>query len=208
MIPPQRKGGARWFCSMSVTGQGKSVGQVLVPGASYQTFARIPGPPITRSRGSHFTKRSRTRAGWRSKLDRAQTVATPAGSPMSGLSTQERADGWGRRRFPGEDIKPVLGSRLINIVQIRLGMGPSLDPVRRAQSPCLPQTPGRPRPQLPRPGSPWRRPVRVAPGGGYRRARSGRNIESKKVLDAERLGRARSPTPWIGSLWDTRTSRN
>jgi hypothetical protein len=38
---------------------------------------------------------------------------------MSGLSAQERADGLGRRRFPGEDIKPVLGSRLINIVQIR-----------------------------------------------------------------------------------------
>jgi hypothetical protein len=43
---------------------------------------------------------------------------------MSGLSAQERADGWGRRRFPGEDIKPVLGSRLINIEQI--GMGPTV----------------------------------------------------------------------------------
>ncbi len=125
---------------------------------------------------------------------------------MSGLSSQERADGWGRRRFPGQDIKPVLGSRLINIEQI--GMGPSIDPVRRAQSPCLPQTPGRPRPQLPRPGSPWRRPVRVAPGEVIAALDRGENIESKKVLDAERLGRARSPTPWISSLWDTRTSRN
>ncbi|SRR5258708_6349740 len=39
----------------------------------------------------------------------------------------------GECRFPRKDIKPVLSSRLINIAQTRLDMGPSLDPLRRAQ---------------------------------------------------------------------------
>jgi hypothetical protein len=52
----------------------------------------------------------------------------------------------GECRFPREDIKPVLGSRLINIGQTRLGMGLyiRLNPVRRIP-PAPPQTPGRPR---------------------------------------------------------------
>jgi hypothetical protein len=41
----------------------------------------------------------------------------------------------GESRFPREDIKPVLSSRLFNIAQTRLDMGPSLGPVRRVQSP-------------------------------------------------------------------------
>jgi hypothetical protein len=157
MIPPQRKDGARRFCSMSVTRRGKSVGQVLVPGPSYQTFANEP-----------FYLTITDAGRWRSKVDRAQTVARPAGRRRPHPSARS----WAERPLIGLDsqaktLKPVLGSRLINIAQIRLGMGPkprSRQACPIPPAPCVPQTPGRPRPQLPRRGSPWRWPVRVAPG--------------------------------------------
>src|SRR5258706_9075267 len=72
----------------------------------------------------------------------------------------------GESRFPREDIKPVLSSRLFNIAQTRLGMGPSLDPVRRVQSPLRNPNASPTPPAIAAARSPWRRPGRPDARGG------------------------------------------
>jgi hypothetical protein len=98
---------------------------------------------------------------------------------MSGLSAQERADGWGRRRFPGEDIKPVLGSRLINIVQIRF-----LAWVLASIPSGVPNPPPAYPKRLADPGRNYRGRGHHGGGlselGGHRRARSGRKISNPR----------------------------